>query len=161
MPAGVAWNLRKIKAAALEPREALTWKAKDGREEESAAATDLLGSAPFSILKPGAWCARIDLPAARPVLVFAVRCDKSAAFQVGNARLPEEKIIGYRWAWQLFLVSLRPESRSARLCLTTTGVAEVIGPLLLPADFLVPLPICARSHVLPLGVLPLDIRGSE
>ena len=135
MPAGVAWDLRDIWAAVVAEKE-ITWSAKDGRIVLAGAAVDLLGPAPFTRLNGGDWQVSIPVPPAadRPCLVFAVRQDGATSFFVPEAARPGKRDCVYGWSWRLFSVELMPGAAAAELWIMTEGEAEVIGPVVVPAQ---------------------------
>ncbi len=160
MPAGVAWDLESIRRDRLLSSGPLEWKSEDGRSLPATLAADLLGETSFARLSRGEWCASLPVPVDGKdyELLFAVRHEGKAFFSVDNSGETEST---YRWAWRLFSVGLEPSAGTAKLCLKTDGEAEVIGPLVVPAVAVAPVPYSAREAILPAGVPLLDLRGER
>jgi len=163
MPEGVVWDLAAIKKNMILPGEDILWKSFNGREKAASVINDLLGAAPFVSLEAGEW--RVALPMLREneplVMIFAIRHDEKTVFSVPEAMNPREEGCSYRWAFQIFDVEIKPGSGSVHLIVKTEGNAEVIGPVLVPADEVTLVPPSARKNIPPAGVPLLKLRGGK
>lgn len=160
MPAGIVWDLESIRSAALSPSD-ITWMSRGGAVLQAAMVEDLLGLVSFTCLGKGGWGVTIPLSPGKDnfMLVFALRHVAPTSFIVENAIKPGDEECHYRWSWQLFAVELKPGSSSSGLWVETEGEVEVIGPVIVPAVALAPIPPSLRKNVPPTGIPLLDERG--
>ncbi len=161
MPAGVVWDLEAIREAADPPTPGLTWKSDDGREVVAGVIGDLLGEAPAVSLPPGSWRSALPLPPGveDPVMIFALRYRDAAEVYLPKAAVPHRIEGTYLWSFRLHAVRLRPGPDRAAILLESGGGAEVIGPLIISARAVAPVPPSARREIPPAGIPLLELRG--
>ncbi len=161
MPAGIVWDLTSIRSTAVVPDQELEWVGMGGEAIEARSVMDLLGLAPFARLGRGEWSVRVPLSSGKKgsLLVFALRHAAPTSFIAENAIAPGDEECHYLWSWQLFAVELKPGLSAAGLRVKTSGELEIIGPVIVPASALAPIPPTLRKNVPPAGIPLLDLRG--
>ncbi len=161
LPTGVVWDLESIREAAGPPHPGLTWESDDGREIGAAVIGDLLGPAPAVLLDKGVWRTSLEVPISDSPLaaVIAVRHDGPAALKLSSGAISREIECDYGWSWQLFAIDLAADSSGMEAILETGGEAEVIGPVLVPAESVADLPAHRRENIPPAGISPCSGSG--
>ncbi len=163
MPAGTVWDLESIRSAIQTPPSKLVAREKNGREQKFRVVEDLFGAAPFNSLDSGDWSVSVPVPPEiqDPLLIFALRHDRPVSFRVVGGLTPGKKECSYRWSWQLFTAGLQPEISSADLLIRSEGELQLIGPLIISASRLAPLPPSLRKKIPPAGIPLLERHGES
>ncbi len=161
MPAGTVWDLTGLRENILDPAAELKWRSGPGFIQRAVPRADLLGEAPVVILDKGKWRTSLEVPLSDSPLaaVIAVRHDGPAALKLRSGAISREIECDYGWSWRIFAIDLAADSSGMEAILETGGEAEVIGPVLVPAESVADLSAHRRANFSPAGIPLLRVRG--